>query len=67
MVDRAYFELEDLLREGRMHHLRITYRRIELFFQRHPWLELTGQVLLLSSLLVLLCAFLASLPPSGSR
>jgi hypothetical protein len=49
-----------------MSRMRITYRRIELFFQRHPWLELTGQVLLLCAILGWVLLFAAALDPRWS-
>jgi hypothetical protein len=65
-VNHEYYQLQGRLREGRMHRVRIAYRRIELFFQRHPWLELTGQVLLLCAILGWVLLFAAALDPRWS-
>jgi hypothetical protein len=77
-LNHEYYQLQGRLREGRMHHLRITYRRIwngaraidsacERFFNRHPWLKLAAAVLLVCGFWALAVGFLVGLDSSWSR
>jgi hypothetical protein len=77
-VGSEYHDLEKRLREGRMHRVRITYRRIwngaraidmacECFFNRHPLLKLSAAVLLVCGFWALAVGFLVGLDSSWSR
>jgi hypothetical protein len=77
-ANREYFQLQHRLREGRMHRVRITYRRIwngaraidmacERFFNRHPLLKLSAAVLLVCGFWALAVGFLVGLDSSWSR